>query len=328
MKLWNIYHEDIPVFLQKAMETPAMQRLQHIGMNCGCEYTQFPLFSMCEPYSRYDHSVGCALIVWHFTKDKAQSLAALFHDIATPTFAHVVDFAKGDYLQQESTESQTASLIRNSPELKALLDEYAISYEAVEDYHIYPIADNSSPKLCADRLEYTLGNAVNYQFLTPPQAREIFNDLHIGINEYGEEELIFHSPEIATIFAHTALQCGKVYVSDPDRYAMQILSEILADALISGVLCDDDLYTTEQIVIHKLSSRNCGHRWQTFCHLKEIIVAESPLTEEAWRCIPAKKRYIDPYIAHNGRTSVAFPEFRMLVEEFLSAPQTYWILGK
>lgn len=29
MKLWNIYHEDIPVFLQKAMETPAMQRLLH-----------------------------------------------------------------------------------------------------------------------------------------------------------------------------------------------------------------------------------------------------------------------------------------------------------
>lgn len=92
-------------------------RLRDVGMNCGCEYTAFPRFVKIGPYSRYDHSLGVALIVWHFTKRKEQTLAGLFHDLATPVFAHVVDFLNGDHLRQESTEAGTRECIAGSPEL-------------------------------------------------------------------------------------------------------------------------------------------------------------------------------------------------------------------
>ena len=79
-----ICFDNPPGFLLEAAETPEMRRLQSIGMNCGCEYTAFPLFQrLREPYSRFDHSVGVALIVWRFTSDVRQALAGLFHDIAT-----------------------------------------------------------------------------------------------------------------------------------------------------------------------------------------------------------------------------------------------------
>ena len=45
--------------------------------------------------------------------------------------------------------------------------------EDVADYHRYPIADNDSPRLAADRLEYTLGNLFNYGFCSPEQLREL-----------------------------------------------------------------------------------------------------------------------------------------------------------
>ena len=76
MGAWNIGGE-LPPFLAELAATPPMQRLKQVGMNCGCEYTQFPLFAECPPYSRYDHSLGTAQIVWHFSGDKAAAAAAL-----------------------------------------------------------------------------------------------------------------------------------------------------------------------------------------------------------------------------------------------------------
>ena len=161
---FGFYHDETPRFIAELADTPAMRRLKNVGMNCGCEYTSFSRFSSIQPYSRFTHSIGTGLITWHFTGDAAASAAALLHDIATPVFAHTVDFLNGDYLLQESTENRTAAIISSSPELMAVLAGYGLSVEDVEDYHRYPIADNDSPKLSADRLEYTLGNAVNYGF--------------------------------------------------------------------------------------------------------------------------------------------------------------------
>ena len=150
----SIYHHEIPEFLEPYLETEAMQRLKLIDMNCGMNYTSYPRFKKIEAYSRFHHSLGCALIVWHFTHDRVQSLAALFHDIATPAFSHVVDFVYGDYENQETTEDRTAMMIRNDPGIMSQLKLEGIDAELVSDYHLYPIADNASPRLCADRLEY------------------------------------------------------------------------------------------------------------------------------------------------------------------------------
>ena len=91
-----IYHNEIPAVIRDCMTAPCVQRLKNVGMNCGCEYTSFPRFAGLQPYSRFDHSVGVALIVWRFTHDEKQAVAGLLHDVATPVFAHVVDFLKGD----------------------------------------------------------------------------------------------------------------------------------------------------------------------------------------------------------------------------------------
>ena len=84
------YIADIPEPLKDIAEAPSIQRLRQIGMNCGCEYTSFPVFQRPGSYHRFDHSLGVALIVWRFTHDLRQAAAGLLHDIATPVFAHVI----------------------------------------------------------------------------------------------------------------------------------------------------------------------------------------------------------------------------------------------
>ena len=325
MKLFSLYCNQIPDFILEFASAPEMQRLKSIGMNCGCEYTSFPRFRSIESYSRYDHSVGTALIVWNFTHCIEQSLAALFHDISTPVFAHVIDFLNGDYLKQESTEERTGQIIRNSEFLSETLCRYGIEQEKVCDYHRYPAADLPSPQLCADRLEYTIGNMLNYGFRTKNDAKLFYSDITLAVNEKGENELCFCSPDTAVAFAKTALLCSKVYVSDEDRYSMQILSEIIAKGLSAGILSDGDLYKTEPECIEKLCSDLVTEKmWKSYQAMSIIRCGDG----SSARIIRAKKRFINPYVTGIGRTTQISQSYSENLKEYRSKTFDYPIYGE
>ena len=325
--LQTIYHDTVPPLLAELADTPPMLRLKQVGMNCGCEYTAFPRFRRGKQYNRWLHSLGVGLIVWHFTEDPAQAAAGLLHDVATPTFAHVVDFLRGDYLTQEATEDGTAARIDGSPEIQTVLARYGLTTELVADYHLYPVADNDSPRLSADRLEYTLGNALNFGFLTAAQIRTLYEDLTVARNEEGTPELCFRHTDCALQFARIALACSKVYVSDEDRYSMQALCELLAEAISAGVLTDADLYGTEPALLEKLTASRLAQKWDRYCSLGRIFRAGTPTDDRPWRRIPAKKRRIDPLVVSQGRISALDPAFGAELRAFLEAPQTEWILA-
>lgn len=325
-RLWTIYHEEIPEFLREFSATPPMHRLRNVGMNCGCEYTRFPRFVDLGAYSRYDHSLGTALIVWHFSGSMEQSLAALFHDVTTPVFAHVVDFLNGDYLRQESTEAGVAECLTASPEVCSLLKKYGIVLEDVSDYHRYPIADNDSPALSADRLEYTLGNLLNYGFADLEQIRGIYYDLIVGTEEKGRAELVFRTPEIAERFAQLALKNSHIYVADEDRFAMQALADLLRLALERKTICREDLWTTEPVVIERLKrDPACSAAWEQFCGYSCVLRSTTLPEEGYWVRVGAKKRWIDPYAAEWGRVSKWSEPVRREMERFQALDFSVWV---
>ena len=321
-------HETVPPFISRALSSPAMQRLKDVGMNCGCEYTSFPCFTVLPPYSRYEHSLGVSSIVWHFSHDEKQALSALFHDIATPVFAHVIDFMRGDYLTQEATEDGTKEFIERDPVITALLSELGLSVGDVSDYHLYPVADNKSPRLCADRLEYTLENMVHYRHASVEEALEMYSDLTVEKNEEGVPELVFRTEEPARRFSHNALSCGMFYTTDQDRYSMQRLSEICLDAVRRNVITEADLYTDETGVIQKFSTDpETWAKWTDFRKMCQIRAAKEPEGPGPWRKINAKKRYIDPYVLNKGRVSLLDPSFAEKKRLFEALSFDYYVIG-
>lgn len=323
------YTDTTPAWLEEFCAAPEMQRLKNVGMNCGCEYTSFLRFRGLPSYSRYRHSRGTAEIVWHFTGSMEQTLAALFHDISTPVFAHTIDFLHGDYLRQEYTEGETERIIRRSEEIQRLLAKYGAAPENVTDYHRYPIADNDAPRLSADRLEYTLGNLQCYKIRTGEEARRYYDAIRVEQTPDGAPELAFSDEGVALAFARDALQMSHIYVADEDRYSMQRLSEVLARALEKGVLNMAMLYTTEPEVIARLESdAETAALWVSYRALHEMLSDPAQSPEKDRRVIPAKKRCIDPYVFRKGRLSEICPEFRTQLQEFLAAPQTRWLCAR
>ncbi len=304
-------HNDWPKFLDKYIELPLLQRLGGIGLLCGTDWT--PLYKNRFFYSRLDHSIGVALIVWHFTHDKAQTIAGLLHDISTPVFSHVSDFRKGDTLTQTATEAPTATMVRTDEQLNKLLKEDGLTTAQVEDYHIYPIADNEIPQLSADRLEYMFpsGMALDGSW-TMEEIRRCYNDLIILKNEDGQDELGFQHVEIAELYCEHFCMIGHILQLNENKLALHMLGQIMNQAEKEGILNEKDFMTlSEKDVMERLDSevvsiRSSAHSttgqlarlYKTFRSMTSIEHTDMPLDENEYFCVnlKVKQRYINPLV--------------------------------
>ena len=341
-KIISQYHnilcpqKDYPAFIDKYIALPIMQRLSGIGLLCGSDWTK--LFCNRFYYSRLDHSKGVALIIWHFTHDRAQTIAGLLHDISTPVFSHVSDFRKGDALTQTATEAPTAQMIRKDAELMNLLAEDGLTAEQVEDYHIYPVADNEIPQLSADRLEYMFpsGMALNGSW-TMEEIRKVYDDLEVLSGENGVAELGFKTVETAELYCERFCLIGHILQLNEDKLTLQMLGEIMNLAERLGVLSEDDFMSlSESQVIEKLEevlsapaligqdedSRvkhgndrcNRGNdkaykdnvklkrMYNTFRQMTKIEHTELALPEDQYFCVnlKVKQRFINPLVISTG----------------------------
>lgn len=329
MNLIDIYSKDFPVFIKELINTPEFKRLSNVGMNCGCEYTSFPIFSKGKNYTRYEHSIGVALIIWNFTKDIKQSIAGLLHDISSPVFAHVIDFLNGDHETQESTEEKTEEIIENSKEIQEILKKYNLSTKDVYDYHMYPIADNDSPLLSADRLEYTLGNSFYYGFKSMEEIKEMYDDLVISINEFEQSEISFSTLDKAMEFTTVSIENSKVYTCNADRFSMQYLADLLKLAINKNVISMKDLYTVEDEVVDKLQKdEELKSKWNYFINLSQIFTSKEKPEDGYWANIPAKKRYINPQVVSKGRVSNLSEKLSKEIDDFLNVDFNIWLSGK
>nr|MBB1521565.1 hypothetical protein [Clostridiales bacterium] len=223
---FNILEPEFPTWLNDYINTKEMLKQQYISITCGTIYSD--LFESEFFFSSLDHAIAVALIIWHFTKDKKQTLSGLFHDIATPVFKHCVDFMNKDYITQESTEDLTTQIIENSKEIMDLLQRDKIQLKEVDNYHLYPIADNDTPQLSSDRLEYSLSNALfTYKLSDIETIREIYNDIKIVKNEQNIDEMAFKTKKIAREFVKITSRLSVIYREDRTRYSMQLLADIM-----------------------------------------------------------------------------------------------------
>ena len=296
-KFHRVLESDFPEWLQEYTETPALHKQKYISTTCGTIYSD--LFEKQRFYSSLDHAIGVALVVWHFTHDKKQTLAGLFHDIATPVFKHCVDFMNGDHLAQESTEGLTTEMIAGSPELSRLLERDGILVSEADNYHLYPIADNDTPKLSADRLEYSLANMLfAYGVADLAEIREMYADIVVQSDENGVKELGFQTKKIARKFVKLTSQLSIFYREDRTRYSMQLIADILKKMSEAGKLSVADLYQMkESEVINLILASDYGDAFSAWQKAKKIRKATSP--EQCPNGVhvvncQAKVRYIDP----------------------------------
>ena len=297
---YSILSKEFPEFLLEYIETPRMKKQDKISVSCGTYYSK--MFHIDLWYSSLEHSIAVALIVWNFTHDKKQTLSALFHDISTPAFKHCIDFMNKDYEKQESTEDLTRIMISESNEIMDLLKRDKILVDEVADYHIYPIADNDTPMLSADRLEYTLSNGLGQvgKFWGLDEIKKIYSDIEIVIKEDGTPEMCFKNLEIAEGFVEVMSKLSIMYMDDKRRFGMQFLADVMKIMSNEGIISVNDLYElSEDEIIDKIKKcyfnniSDCFKIWQNG---EDVKTSSKRLPDKYCIYIKAKKRYINPLV--------------------------------
>lgn len=297
-KYFKILSPEYPEWIDEYINTDRMQKQKYISVTCGKIYSK--LFDY-EDYTSLDHSIAVALIIWNFTHDKKQTLSGLFHDIATPAFKHCVDFLNGDYMNQESTEELTKKLISDSKDIMKLLERDNIDIDEVCDYHIYPIADNDTPMLSADRLEYSLSNdLIVFKTNTLEEIKNIYNDIEIQTNENGIMELGFKTKKIARQFVKNTSRLSVCYRDDATRFFMQAIADILKKINKDGLISKQDLYElSEQEVIEVVKKSEYSYAYDTLINSKKVNTSKEEPLNIYYVKHGAKIRYIDPLF--NGK---------------------------
>ena len=248
----------IPKFLISFIESKTLMRLSKISYFCGMEYGSKDIYDFKYFYSRLDHSIAVALIVWNHTFDVNETLAALFHDASTPAFSHVIDYMNKDYLEEESTELDLKDFLQNDTELIREFKNKGLKIEDIATFKDYPLVDNDRPKLCADRLECLFSaNLIWTKTIALDEIKDIYDDITITHNEYDEEEYNFTSIVIADRAVELNDIINKKTHTDEDYTSMNLLAAMTKKLIDLEIISYDDLYTLDDEVVMKLIYRVC-----------------------------------------------------------------------
>lgn len=327
-------NEDVS-FLSDYIQLPLLQRLSGIGLLCGTDWTK--LFCNRFFYSRLDHSIGTALVVWHFTRSKKQTIASLLHDVSTPAFSHVTDFRNGDALNQESTEDLNRTMINEDPFLKELLERDGLNLQDVNDYHKYPVADNERPGLSADRLEYMYPSGAALDCVwNLEEIKKSYSSLEVLKNENGKDELGFISESEALTYTKKFCDISLLLQHNEDKASMQLMADVITEALKNSFICENDLYTKSEAELiewftekaEKNSETYFAKLFKTFVSMKKVIHSEKKL-ENCW-CVSlkVKQRYVDPLVkmpdGNCKRVSEINSEAKKIIKDFLEFKDSEW----
>ena len=234
---------DIPLFLEKYLKVPSLVRLKRVGYFCGMDYASKDIYDFKEKITRYDHSLTVALLTYKLTKRKKDTIAALFHDVATPCFSHVIDYMNKDYEKQESTEEYTEMILKNDQELIKCLKKDNIKIGDIIDFKKYSIVDNERPKLCADRLDGLILTGMAWtENISKSTIMLILNDIKVIKNEDNTDEIGFNTLEVAKTVKEISKKIDIYCHSSEDNYMMELLAKITKYAIDKKYITYNDLY--------------------------------------------------------------------------------------
>ncbi len=263
---------EIPQFLIKYLKTPTMQRIKSVTQFCGCDYTI--LYNPRFRFTRFQHSLICALMTYHFTHDKKETIKALLHDDGTPCFAHVIDYVFGDYIRQETSEKKLSDIVLLDEELVKYLRDDGIDIYELDDLSDCHILENSHPHLCVDRLDGVLHTCYIWLQTHPLSViKEVFDNIVVLENEEGNPEIGFSDLSIAEEFVSLVNVYARELQGNKDKYVMSYISEVVKLSFENHLLTLDDLYQKREEDLVLMFAREFK-TWAAFASAKEVICTD------------------------------------------------------
>lgn len=304
------------------IQSAAFQRLKGIDQ-AGYSHVYFP----GTEHSRFEHSVGCYLLLKKFDAPIEEQIAGLIHDMSHSAFSHTADyvFATGCGANQNYQDDIFDKFVRTT-EIPDILKKHGYDVDYILNKHNFPLQENTLPDICADRIDYSLRGAVIYDDVSQSVIDEILQHLHVDGSTW-----VFDSYNIAQKYATLFKRINDVYYSGVQTAAMfSRVSQWLLHGVAQGYITHDDIYTTDQKVITKINAHlTHDHVLQKLWDIMNDthIVCGNADTAHTYS-VDVKSRIIDPFFREDGkclRVSARNVDWGQIVQKDL-VPKTHYLV--
>ena len=277
-----------PILLD-IMQSAAMQRLKEV-----LQHGITGLIGITKPISRFEHSVGTMLLVRRLGASLEEQIAALLHDVSHTAFSHVIDYVFDGHDSQSYHDEKKEEYVAQT-DLPLLLSRYGYEWRDFVHEEDFPLLEQPSPRLCADRLDYFLRDSQDLGLATSADLQFALAHLVVANGRIATNNL-----QAARWLATTFIQADDASWSNFREVGLyELTARAIKRGLVIGAISEADFWRTDQPVWQDL------HAYPD-TELQSMLQLVSPQTRFVWDeeaptfWVSTKIRSIDPDVVVGG----------------------------
>jgi HD superfamily phosphohydrolase len=306
-------HEPVLVDL---LQSQAVQRLHGV-----LQHGITGLIGLTQPITRYEHSVGAMLLVRQLGGSLREQIAALLHDISHTAFSHVIDYVLNDH-DGQSYHDEMKEMYVSGTDLPGILARHAFDWTDFLDETAFPLLEQPSPRLCADRIDYFLRDCIGLGLASQAEVDRAVADLVVG-----NGRIALKTVEVARWFGHTFMAADDASWANFREVGLyELTARAIRRGLALGLIVPDDFWLTDAVLWQRLQTAEDAE-------LHSLLALVSLETQFVWDeanptfSVSTKLRAVDPDIWQDGvlrPLSTLDSIFAARREAYLNGKQGAW----
>jgi HD superfamily phosphohydrolase len=289
------------------MQSDAMQRLRSV-----LQHGITAVLGISQPITRFEHSVGAMILVRRAGGSVCEQAAALMHDVSHTAFSHVADFVFGG---PNSYHEEKRRAWMAQSDIPAVLSRHGVDWTDFLDDERFPLLEQPSPRLCADRLDYFLRDSLALGILTPAQATQLSGSLVVAAGRFAVRDL-----DAARLFGYKYMEADESSWSNTTAILLyELTARAIRTAFDRSVIAETDLWAGDKQLWDKISQSQdpaVAASVKLILRYRDFVVDESKPTVR----LQPKIRTIDPDVLTEGGMlplSALDAEFRAYRDNYL-----------
>lgn len=303
--------------LRELLAAPSVRRLQGV-----LQHGISGLIGITSAITRFDHSLGVMLLVRRLGGDVREQIAALLHDVSHTALSHVIDYVFNDHDGQRYHEAEKEAFMART-HLPAILARHGYNWADFLHEDAYPLLEQPSPRLCADRIDYFLRDASGLGLATNADVQRVLAQL-VVVNG----RIAVNTQEAARWLADTFMAADDAsWANFYEVGIYELTARAIRTGLAVGAITEADFWLTDRPFWQKLH----GHADPA---LQAQLALVSPQTQIVWDedrpdfWVSTKLRTIDPDVVVGAGEirplSTLDPEFAAHRADYLARKQGKW----
>jgi HD superfamily phosphohydrolase len=250
------------------------------------------VLGITQPITRFEHSVGATILVQRAGGSVCEQAAALVHDVSHTAFSHVADFVF-DGLNSYHEEKRRAWMAQS--DIPAVLSRHGVDWTDFLDDERFPLLEQPSPRLCADRLDYFLRDSLALELLTQAEAAQLSESLVVAAGRFAVREL-----DAARLLGYKYIEADQTSWSNQTAILLyELTARALRTAFDRSVIAETDLWGGDKQLWDKLSQSQdpaAAAAVKLILRYRDFVVDETKPTVR----LQPKIRTIDPDVLTEG----------------------------